>query len=271
MRTGRMQWCGGRVTFFAAIVVMAAAFALGDLPVQAQPSPCNGSPPCENRMSVSSAGPAPVGATVDVNVSIDTATTPYQGYDAAIEYDSSIVSFSSVQFGWGSPCLLEPCWQDVSAGGGLRQTRLWASLASGTTTSTGVVAQVDYQCVGVGVTTLRLVPPPDAGFHSTTTRDAGGTAIPTGLTAGQITCSAPAETATPTSTPTATSTPSPTATSPPAVGGIAQFPALSGGLANESEASGYSGNREAALVIAGIAGAAAITSVAWYARRRWMR
>jgi hypothetical protein len=235
--------------FWTAAIAMAVSLGLSAPSAEAQPSPCNGAPPCENWMSVSSAGPAPVGTTVTVNLSIDLATTPYQAYDAAIEYDSAVVSFSIVQFGWGSPCMLPPCWEDVSTGGSLRETRLWAGLASGTTTGIGVVAQVDYHCVGGGTTTLRLVSPTEDPL-GTTTYGASGEVIPTGLTAGSITCEA-------------------------LVGGIAELPSLALSAVDETavpaDHPGWSAGSLPALVVVGLAAAAIIGTSGWYARRHWLR
>jgi hypothetical protein len=152
-------------------------------------------------MSVSSEGPALVGDLVDVSINVDWASTPYQGINAIIEYDGSVALFSRLVWVWGDPCLIpEACLNDVPVGGGLRQTTVQGGLVSGTTTNTGVVAGLEYECVGPGTTTLRLVPPSGGWWTGTTTFDPDGGVIPTGLVGGSITCSAPAETATPTST-----------------------------------------------------------------------
>jgi hypothetical protein len=261
-----------RVGICASIMLAATFVGLGDSPAGAQPSPCGVAPPCENWMSVSSAGSAPVGDTVDVYVSVDWATTPYQGFNAVIEYDGSVALFSNLFWVWGDPCLIpEQCLNDIPVGGGLRQTTVQGGLVSGTTLGTGVVVQLRYECVGAGSTTLRLVPPAGGWWTGATTIAPGDSVIPTGLAAGQITCSAPAETATPTSTPTAVSTPSPTATPAGAVGGVAEFSALAGGSANESQVSDHSTRNNVALAAGAALGVLTITAVAWFSRRRWLR
>lgn len=211
MRGRSTQAPATRVGMCASIMLVAAFLGLGGSSAGAQPSPCNGSPPCENWMSASWAGPAPVGTTVDVYVSVDWATTSYQGFDTIIEYDGSVALFSSVEWQWGDPCLIpEGCWYDDDVGGGLRQTSGGGGRSAGPVLQTGAVAWLKYQCVGEGVTVLRLVPPPSP--HGTTTLAPGGITIPTGLVGGYIVCEAPPPTETPTPTPTATSTPTATAT-----------------------------------------------------------
>ncbi|MGB6836631.1 MAG: flexitail domain-containing putative surface protein [Dehalococcoidia bacterium] len=190
------------------IAVMAGLFGLVASPVQAQPSPCDW-PDCENAMSVSCAGPTAVGETVDVYVSVQYASTPYQGYKAVIGYDSSVVRFVPVG-PWGVvywlivPEICLDCYAtDVDVGGGLRQTGMQSGLVTSTTMVTGVLASVRYECVGPGWTSLRLVPPTGGWWTGTTTFGPGGVVIPTGLTGGWIECEGP------TPTPTATPTPGP--------------------------------------------------------------
>lgn len=264
---------GARVGLWAAVIVVAALAGLTASSVEAQPSPCGGeNPPCENWMSVGGASGVPVGDTVDIYLSIDDAWTPYQGFNAVIEYESAVALFSSVGWIWGDPCLIIECWDDVDVGGGLRRTSVQGSIVSGITMDTGVVALVRYQCVGPGATTLRLVPPTGGPWTGTTTYDGSGGVIPTGLTAGSVICQAPAPTPTdtPTTTPTATPTMTPTPT-PGTVGGIAEFAPVAGASPDESRSGDQSAARSAKFyggLAASVCGVvAAIAAGAWYGRR----
>ena len=62
-----------------------------------------------------------------------------------------------------------------------------SALLSGTTSATGVIATVRFQCVGNGASAIHLVVPGEATF-GTTTLATGGGAIDTTLADAWITC-----------------------------------------------------------------------------------
>lgn len=190
--TGRR---GTRLAALAAVLVIAGVLSVWASSTEAQPSPCSPGVDCENGMSVSSPGPAPVGAEVDVDVSIDYANTAYVAFQAYIEYDSAVINFvpvgtkNVVYTGLGGMTLEAPAFDSPTVGT-LRVTKLGAIRYSGTTTDTGVAAVVRYRCVARGTTILRLVPP--EGLHAkSTTIGRAPAVILTELVAGSITCGEP--------------------------------------------------------------------------------
>ena len=75
-------------------------------------------------------------------------------------------------------------------------------------------------------------------------------------------------TPTPTSTPTPTITPTPTPTIDPSIGGIAELPEVAGTPLDATGSSGGNAGLLAGFITAVVAGAVALGSAAWYARRR---
>lgn len=165
MRTAWTARRGTRVVPWAAIVVMAVVLSQAPSPVEAQPSPCSVGTNCDYELSVETVvTPVQVGANADVDVSITyTGDWGYSGYGASVTYDSTIVSFVPVGYrgvvytGLGGMSL--PAMATDEPGEDGRITRLGSAKASGSTTETGVVAVVRYQCIALGTATLRLVPP----------------------------------------------------------------------------------------------------------------
>ena len=182
-----------RLAGLAAIIVMVGLMSMWTSSVKAQPSPCTPGVDCDNGMSASDEGPAAVGANVDVDISIDYATTGYVGLGGVLEYDSAIVNFVPV----GTKGVVYTGLGGMSAGavandiagvGTLRMTKFGPYDPDGIpSTDTGVAVIVRYQCVAKGTTDLRLVPPA-AAIDNSTTLAPGGVRIATGLVAGSIEC-----------------------------------------------------------------------------------
>jgi len=155
----------------------------------AQPSPCTLGVDCNNQISIASAGPAAVGATVAVPVSVSAAGTPWAGYGAVIEFSDTIVSSSTSladYTGLGGTTLdAAPTVVNDGGGVGLDWLKVGSARSSGTTSATGVAINLQLTCLASGVSSLRLVPP-TVSINNSTTLGLGGTRITTDLNGNVI-------------------------------------------------------------------------------------
>jgi hypothetical protein len=214
----------------------------------------------------------------EISTDITAAPTPYGGYQMAIEFDDSILSFvptvdldtDTVPESWtytelggmtiNAPSTLQDVDSDTNPEITGSTGRPYA-----TTADTGQANLVRFQCIALGSSALHLQTlAQDPNFGSTTLAlDIG--ILSTSLVDATINCSD----ATPTPTPMPTATPTQAA-----VGGIAELPALTSTSAGEATTSAggssWSSGRYTAL-FGGLVAAAIVTVGAWYARRRWVR
>jgi hypothetical protein len=162
-------------------------------------------------------------APFDVDIVVTEASTPYQGYQDKLAFDSSVVNADAVT--QLKPADMTTCGvpavninnSDNSLPGytGAAYDVGCAKLSPGGVTYTGPVTTVTLHCVGNGTSALHLVTLVEDPDYGTSTVDASGSVIDTGLTDASVTCGegGPAPTATP---PGATGSPAPTPAGPAA-------------------------------------------------------
>jgi hypothetical protein len=164
-----------------------------------------------------------VGAAFQVDVVITGASIPYQGYQAFLSWDDTLVTSADpvgvTYTGVGGMTLNSvPVAVDADIDTVIDGVHLGSANGEAATTATGAVAAVGLHCVANGTSALHLIKlSEDPGF-GTTALGTGGVTIETGLTDAQVTCGAGGPLATP-SAPTATpGGPAPTPSVPPPPG-----------------------------------------------------
>jgi len=165
----------------------------------------------------------PEGASFQVDVVLTDASIAYQGYQDELSFDSSVVNADTVT-------QLSPAGTDFVCGAtatnnsdnsipgytGRAYDYGCGKLSAGGNTFTGPVTTVTLHCVGNGTSALHLVTLVEDSASGTTTVDAFGGNISTGLTDASVTCGGegPAPTPTPGEGPTATPLPGATPAPP---------------------------------------------------------
>jgi len=168
--------------------------------------------------------------TFDVDLWIRLAGTPYQSYQANINYDPTILTWVPVGTkGWTYASLdglistaLARDWDEFPPAG--NDSTFGGAAGSDVTNATGVAATVRFQCIADGTSPLHLITLVEDGSFGSSTIDENAAFINTGLTDASVTCcllcstptpgvmATPTVTRTPTATHTATPTPTATAT-----------------------------------------------------------
>jgi uncharacterized repeat protein (TIGR01451 family) len=192
---------GLRIAVLASIVVMVGLLSMRALSVHAQPSPCNGTPACENELAVDSlAGGSEdasaahaIGPTFDISVRIRDVDTNYQGYGAIVKYSNTVLQFVPsdgaklvVYTGLGG-MTLNATALDTDVGGGFSTLEMGSGTSDLPIDDEGEAVIASFKCIAAGTSALTLVPPA-GGVGNSTTLDASANVIPTGLTAGEIVC-----------------------------------------------------------------------------------
>lgn len=119
----------------------------------------------------------------EVDINVDSAPTPYQGYQYTLEWDPSILAYDAATE--LSPAEMYVCATPSPTGstvfgGCLRTTE--------TTTYTGPVARVTLHCVANGTSALHLRSVTEDPDFGSVTIAVGGYFIPTTATGASVTC-----------------------------------------------------------------------------------
>jgi hypothetical protein len=129
-----------------------------------------------------------VGVPFEVSVNITQASTPYQGYQAAVTFDPAVLAYADppgvTYQGLGGMTFDAP----TVVGSGY--VLAGSTRPTGTTSATGQAHRIGLQCIAAGTSTLHLVTLGEDPAFGSTTLGAGGATILTTLTDASVTCSA---------------------------------------------------------------------------------
>ena len=128
-------------------------------------------------------------ATFDVDVVVTTAGTAYNGYQDALSFDTSVVQADTVT--QVPPAGFSTCGAkaiDNTTNPGTAYDYGCLKFSAPGWTFTGTVTTVTLHCVGNGTSALHLITLAEDPDFGTTTLDAGGGIINTGLTNAEVTC-----------------------------------------------------------------------------------
>jgi hypothetical protein len=148
----------------------------------------------------------------DVDIVITDASTPYQGYEDGLAFDSSVVNADTVTQltpGDMTTCgvvAINNADNSYPPYTGTAYDFGCSKLSPGGSTFTGPLTRVTLHCVGNGTSALHLVSLVEDPLYGTSTMDASGGFIDTGLTDASVTCGegAPVPTSTPITGPSPT-------------------------------------------------------------------
>jgi hypothetical protein len=123
----------------------------------------------------------------DIDILVRLAGAAYQGYQAALSFNTSVVNADTVtQLAPGGMTTCGATAIDNTAG--TAYDFGCAKTSAGGITYTGPVTTVTLHCVGNGTSALHLITTVEDSDYGTTTLDAVGGFISTGLTDSQVTC-----------------------------------------------------------------------------------
>jgi hypothetical protein len=143
---------------------------------------------------VDSSGWAAEMSAFNVEIVITEASTPYQAYQAEIQWDAAVLAYDSATH--LTPAELTLCDEPRVLG---NTVAFGCIREPGPTTFTGPVDRVAFHCLANGTSVLHLVTPAEDPDFGTTALGTGGVIIETTLADAQITCGegGPVPTATP--------------------------------------------------------------------------